>query len=194
MELSELLPGLAGVADDISPDPLDADRREQPRPVDQCAEHRPDHGGPAGRSAPGSPTRLGPRAQNLPAYCVLTDPGGVPVLGVDNWSNGWLPSLYQGTVIRPSEPRIPNLDPPPHLQGQVQAPLPGLPRPAQPRAPRASIPASSTWRRGSPATSWPRACRPPPRRRSTSPARAAATAEALRPRRPGVRASSAPAA
>jgi hypothetical protein len=51
---------------------------------------------------------------------VLTDPGGLPVLGVDNWQSGWLPSLFQGTVVRPKEPRIPNLDPPPHLQGRVQ--------------------------------------------------------------------------
>jgi hypothetical protein len=63
---------------------------------------------------------LGCETQELPAYCVLSDPGGLPVLGVDNWSNGWLPSLYQGTVIRPSEPRIPNLDPPPELRGGPQ--------------------------------------------------------------------------
>ena len=49
---------------------------------------------------------------------MLTDPGGLPVLGVDNWQNGWLPSLYQGTVVRPTEPRFLNLDPPPQLRGQ----------------------------------------------------------------------------
>jgi hypothetical protein len=31
-----------------------------------------------------------------------------------------LPSLYQGTVIRPREPRIVNLNAPPHLQGEPQ--------------------------------------------------------------------------
>jgi len=51
---------------------------------------------------------------------VLTDPGGLPVAGVRNWSNGWLPSLFQGTVVRPSEPRILNLDPPARLQGRGQ--------------------------------------------------------------------------
>jgi hypothetical protein len=51
---------------------------------------------------------------------VLTDPGGVPVLGVETWSSGWLPSLSQGTVIRPAEPRIANLDPPAHLEGRPQ--------------------------------------------------------------------------
>jgi hypothetical protein len=63
---------------------------------------------------------LGSENQNLPAFVVLTDPGGLPVLGVENWQNGWLPSLYQGTVIRPVEPRILNLDPPPYLKGSAQ--------------------------------------------------------------------------
>jgi hypothetical protein len=64
---------------------------------------------------------LGSENQDLPAYVALTDPRGVPVLGVDNWSNGWLPSLYQGTVIRPKEPRIPNLDAPLSLKGEAQS-------------------------------------------------------------------------
>ena len=63
---------------------------------------------------------LGSETQDLPAYCVLSDPGGHPVDGVRNWSNGWLPPLYQGTVIRPNEPRILNLDPPAHLRGLRQ--------------------------------------------------------------------------
>jgi hypothetical protein len=63
---------------------------------------------------------LGSENQNLPAFVVLTDPEGLPVEGVTNWSNGWLPSLYQGTVVRPREPRILNLDPPPQLKGAPQ--------------------------------------------------------------------------
>jgi hypothetical protein len=50
----------------------------------------------------------------------LVDPGKLPVGGVANWSNGWLPSLYQGTIIRPQEPRIMELTPPGHLKGQSQ--------------------------------------------------------------------------
>jgi len=38
-----------------------------------------------------------------------------------NWSNGWRPSLFQGTVIRPVEPRILNLDTPEHFVGRTQA-------------------------------------------------------------------------
>jgi hypothetical protein len=63
---------------------------------------------------------LGSETNNLPAYLVLTDPGGQPVDGVNNWSHGWMPPLFQGTVLRPQEPRILNLDPPAHLRGDVQ--------------------------------------------------------------------------
>ncbi|SKB06436.1 Protein of unknown function [Prosthecobacter debontii] len=63
---------------------------------------------------------LGSDNQDLPAYVALTDPRGLPVLGVDNFSNGWLPSVYQGTVVRSKEPRILNLDPPMSLKGEAQ--------------------------------------------------------------------------
>ncbi len=63
---------------------------------------------------------LGSESQDLPAYMVLTDPGGHPVDGVNNWTNGWMPSLFQGTVLRPKEPRILNLQPPQHLKGELQ--------------------------------------------------------------------------
>jgi hypothetical protein len=44
----------------------------------------------------------------------------LPVLGVENFTNGWLPSLYQGTVVRSKEPRILNLDAPMSLKGEAQ--------------------------------------------------------------------------
>ncbi|WP_152051478.1 DUF1501 domain-containing protein [Tautonia marina] len=119
MELSELLPGLGEVADDIS---LIRSMHTGVNNHGQSisAIH-------TGRIQRGRPTvgswlsyALGTENQNLPAYCVLTDPGGLPVLGVENWSNGWLPSLYQGTAIRPKEPRIADLEPPDHYAGQVQ--------------------------------------------------------------------------
>ena len=79
--------------------------------------------GVTGRPALGSwiTYALGSETQNLPAYMVLTDPGGHPVDSTHNWSNGWMPSIYQGTVLRPKEPRILNLDAPEHLRGSVQA-------------------------------------------------------------------------
>lgn len=63
---------------------------------------------------------LGSETQELPAYMVLTDPGGHPVDGVNNWSSGFMPALYQGTVLRAKEPRILNLDAAPHLRGEPQ--------------------------------------------------------------------------
>ncbi len=119
MELSELLPGLGEVADDIT-----LIRSMQTGVNNHGQSISAMH---TGRIQRGRPTvgswltyGLGTENQNLPAYCVLTDPGGVPVLGVENWSNGWLPSLYQGTVIRPQEPRVLNLDPPPQYDGAIQ--------------------------------------------------------------------------
>ncbi|MBM3821483.1 MAG: DUF1501 domain-containing protein [Verrucomicrobia bacterium] len=80
-----------------------------------------------GRPQPGRPAlgswityALGSESRDLPAYVVLTDPGGHPVDGARNWSNGWMPPLFQGTVARSREPRILNLDPPPHLRGDLQ--------------------------------------------------------------------------
>jgi hypothetical protein len=69
----------------------------------------------------GSPTASAPKIRICPPTSPSPIPRGVPVLGVDNWSNGWLPSLFQGTVIRPKEPRIPNLDAPLSLKGDAQA-------------------------------------------------------------------------
>ena len=63
---------------------------------------------------------LGSESQDLPAYLALIDPGQLPVMGVENWSNGYLPALYQGTVVRPQEPRVLNLTPPARLQGTAQ--------------------------------------------------------------------------
>ena len=80
-----------------------------------------------GKPQPGRPAfgswltyGLGSESQNLPAYIAMPDPGGHPVDGVRNWSNGWMPPLFQATVIRAQEPRILNLDPPPHLKGDLQ--------------------------------------------------------------------------
>jgi hypothetical protein len=52
---------------------------------------------------------LGTQRQDLPAYVVLSDPGGLPVDGIRNWTSGWLPAIYQGTQIRSSGSPIFNL-------------------------------------------------------------------------------------
>jgi hypothetical protein len=119
MELSDLLPHLGTVADDIT---LIRSMRTGVNNHGQSIQALNTGKIQEGRPALGSwlTYGLGSEAQNLPAFVVLTDQGGVPVLGVKNWANGWLPSLYQGTVVRPREPRILNLDPPPELKGAPQ--------------------------------------------------------------------------
>jgi len=118
-EVSELLPHLAEVVDDILV------VRSMHTGVNNHGQsiHAMNSGRiQRGRASLGSwlAYGLGSESQDLPAFVAMTDPAGLPVEGVLNWSNGWLPSLYQGTVIRPKEPRILNLDPPERLRGAVQ--------------------------------------------------------------------------
>lgn len=119
MELSELVPHLGQVADDIC---LIRSMHTGVNNHGQSINALNTGRITAGRPALGSwlTYALGTESQNLPAFVVLSDPGGLPVLGVENWQNGWLPSLYQGTVVRPHEPRILNLDPPAQLRGPAQ--------------------------------------------------------------------------
>jgi len=119
MELSELVPHLGTIADDIT---LIRSMRTGVNNHGQSIYALMN-----GRATGGRPTLgswitygLGSENQDLPAYVALTDPKGLPVLGVENFTNGWLPSLYQGTVIRSKEPRILNLEPPMSLNGEAQ--------------------------------------------------------------------------
>jgi hypothetical protein len=119
LEISELLPNLGRVADDITiirSMKTGVNNHVQSINAMNTSSILP------GRPVLGSwcTYALGTESQNLPAYVVLTDPASLPVYGVGNWSNGWLPSIFQGTVVRPQEPRILNLDPPANMQGQPQ--------------------------------------------------------------------------
>jgi len=119
IELSELLPGLAEVADQITLiRSMKTGASNHGQSIWAMNTGRPS----GGRATLGSwmTYALGSESQDLPAFVVLADPASLPVLGTQNWANGWLPSLYQGTVVRPREPRILNLDPPPHLKGEAQ--------------------------------------------------------------------------
>lgn len=118
-EMSDLIPHTASVADEIC---LIRSTRTGVNNHGQSIRALQ-----TGRIVEGRPTLgswltygLGSEADNLPAFLALIDPGQLPVLGVENWSNGWLPSIYQGTVIRPTEPRILDLTPPAHLKGKAQ--------------------------------------------------------------------------
>lgn len=99
MELSELLPFTGGIADEIT-----LVRSMTTDSIDHESALRIIHGGKfqAGRPTWGSWViyGLGTERQDLPAYVVLSDPGGMPTDGIRNWSSGWLPAIYQGTQIR----------------------------------------------------------------------------------------------
>ncbi len=115
MDLSELMSHLGTVADDICL------IRSMHTGVNNHGESI--NALNTGRQLSGRPSLgswltygMGSDCRDLPSFMVLTDPSGLPVLGVENWQNGWLPSVYQGTVVRSQEPRILNLDPPPSLK------------------------------------------------------------------------------
>lgn len=119
MELSELVPHLGEIADEITL------IRSMHTGVNN---HIPSNyalstgRATSGRAVLGSwlASALGSETQELPAYVALTDTRGLPLIGGENWSNGKLPSIYQGTMVRPVAPRIFNLDPPRHLKGSPQ--------------------------------------------------------------------------
>jgi len=119
MEMSELMPQLGGIADDITL------IRSMHTGVNN---HIPSmYALNSGQGLAGRPTLgswllygLGSATQELPAYVALTHPAGGPLVNSENWTNGWLPGIYQGTSVRAKEPRILNLDPPAHLLGDPQ--------------------------------------------------------------------------
>ena len=43
---------------------------------------------------------LGSVNQDLPGFVVMLDPTGGPISGAKNWSSGYMPASYQGTVFR----------------------------------------------------------------------------------------------
>jgi hypothetical protein len=43
---------------------------------------------------------LGTGNENLPSFVVMTDPRGGPISGASNWTAGYMPAAYQGTLFR----------------------------------------------------------------------------------------------
>ena len=118
MEISELLPHLGTIADEITL--IRSMRTSSNNHVPSnfaLTTGKPVHGRPVLGSW--LLKALGSETQNLPAYVALT-PRGLPQEGSENWSQGKLPAIYQGTVVRPTDPRIFNLNAAPHLKGIPQ--------------------------------------------------------------------------
>jgi hypothetical protein len=63
---------------------------------------------------------LGSVGENLPAYCVMPQPEGVPEGGAPCWGAGYLPAVYQGTLFRKGPAPILNLKPPATVGAEQQ--------------------------------------------------------------------------
>jgi hypothetical protein len=118
MELSDLLPNLGTVADEIA----------LIRSLHTDAfNHHPAQlmmttGVPRfGRPSMGSwlTYGLGCETENLPAYVVLTAGRGSSG-GVSNWSSGFLPSTYEGVLFRSQGEPVLNLNNPPGVSREMQ--------------------------------------------------------------------------
>ena len=118
-ELSEIIPHLAKVVDDIAI-------------VKSCRTDQFNHA-PAqifmncGFSQPGRPSMgswvtycLGSESRDLPAFVVMSTGNGVSG-GSACWSSGFMPSLYAGTLFRNAGPPILNVDSPPGADRQLAA-------------------------------------------------------------------------
>lgn len=112
LEVSELLPHIAGHADDLA--------------VIRSCYHESFIHGPAlslmhsGNLLLGHPSvgswvvsGLGSQSDNLPAFMVMTD--GVIRGSSSAYSSGFLPAMYQGTLVRTEGAAIQNLSPPPQI-------------------------------------------------------------------------------
>lgn len=119
LEVSDLLPNIARHADDLA--------------VIRSCHHESFIHGPAlslmhsGNLLLGHPSvgswvvaGLGSESDNLPAFMVMTD--GVIRGSSSAYSSGFLPAVYQGTLIRTEGAAIQNLAPPPQISaGQQRA-------------------------------------------------------------------------
>jgi hypothetical protein len=110
MEISEALPQLAGVADELClVRSMHTGHNNHTESLVMIT---------SGKLFPGRPTlgswisyALGSENQNLPAYIVLRDPEGYPGTGSTLWQNGWLPAVYRGTEFNAQGPPVLNLRP-----------------------------------------------------------------------------------
>ena len=63
---------------------------------------------------------LGSVNENLPGFVVMLDPTGGPISGAKNWSSGYMPANYQGTVLRSQGSPILDLQPPAEMGRAAQ--------------------------------------------------------------------------
>ncbi|HXT57216.1 MAG TPA: DUF1501 domain-containing protein, partial [Pirellulales bacterium] len=84
----------------------------------------------SGRILSGSPALgswvnygLGSENENLPGFVVMLDPSGGPISGAKNWSSGYMPATYQGTLMRSKGAPIVDLNLPEGMTKPIQREL-----------------------------------------------------------------------
>lgn len=66
---------------------------------------------------------LGSVNENLPGFVVMLDPTGGPISGAKNWSSGYMPATYQGTILRSKGAPIIDLSTPAGTTREMQREL-----------------------------------------------------------------------
>jgi len=109
--VSDLFPNIGGIVDDLA-----FIHSAQGRSVDHTLSTYEWNTGSiiAGYPSAGSwiTYGLGSENQSLPAFIVIQDPRGGPFTGSSQWSSGFLPAAYQGTMFRAAGDAVLDLHPP----------------------------------------------------------------------------------
>ncbi|MEO8659522.1 MAG: DUF1501 domain-containing protein [Bryobacteraceae bacterium] len=63
---------------------------------------------------------LGSENESLPSFVVMTDPRGGPISGPSNWTAGYMPAAYQGTLFRSTGAPLLDLVTPAGVSGHTQ--------------------------------------------------------------------------
>jgi hypothetical protein len=63
---------------------------------------------------------LGTENESLPAFVVMTDPRGGPIGSASNWTSGFMPAAYQGTLFRSQGSPLLDLATPPGVNERTQ--------------------------------------------------------------------------
>src|SRR6516162_843237 len=120
--VSDLFPHLGGCVDDIAF-------------LHSMTADSPQHGSAmlqmnSGKILSGSPCLgswvnygLGSVNEDLPGFVVMLDPRGGPISGPKNWSSGYMPAHYEGTILRAQGPPILDLRRPEGLSEAAQRDL-----------------------------------------------------------------------
>ena len=110
MEMSEALPHIGSVADDLClVRSMYGEHNNHTESLVMIT---------SGKIFPGRPTLgswacygLGSENRNLPGYVVLRDPDGYPGTGATLWQSGWLPQVYRGAEFNTKGPPVLNMTP-----------------------------------------------------------------------------------